>query len=125
LVVVWFGGIVGQVLVDLFADGLIRLTDWSLSLSAPAGRPAAYFGVQADARTIAEMSRRFWLGVVYMMAHGWTFSYFWTSAALLYLGLRHEVDGTPWTQIDPPGIDSRAPAPQSLASGNQGAAPTP
>ena len=39
-----------------------------------------------------------------LVAHGWAYSFFWTAAALIYLWLRHEVDGTPWEDLDPPGV---------------------
>ena len=41
------------------------------------------------------------LGAVGLLAHGWIYSFVWTAAALLYLWLRHAVDGTPWTEIEP------------------------
>ena len=34
--------------------------------------------------------------------HGWIYGYFWTSATIIYLILRQDVDGTPWHAIVPP-----------------------
>jgi hypothetical protein len=50
---------------------------------------------------IAGATHAFWLGVVYLIAHGWIFSFFWTAAAYLYLWLRLDVDGSPWYEIEP------------------------
>jgi hypothetical protein len=47
-------------------------------------------------------THRFWLSAVRLVANAWVFSYFWTAATLLYFWLRHDVDGTPTTAIDPP-----------------------
>ena len=99
----WGVGMAGLALVDLLAMGVIRLTQWSLSLSGPAPSIASLFSSNSpDQRTVAAATHRFWLGGVRLLAHAWVFSYFWTAAALLYLWLRHEVDGTPTTIIDPP-----------------------
>ncbi len=108
-------GLAGLALVDLLADGIIHLTRWSLSLSGP--RPlisALFLGNATDAGTVAVAAHRFWLGAVRLLAHAWIFSYFWTAAAILYLWLRCDVDGTPTTVIDPPGASmARDGAPSS------------
>ena len=43
-----------------------------------------------------------------LVAHAWAYSFFWTAAAHIYLWLRHEVDGTPWEDLDPPGVPASA-----------------
>jgi hypothetical protein len=104
LAIAWFIGLAGLALVELLAGGVIHLTRWSLSLSGP--RPlisALFLGGDVDAGPVAAMTHHFWLGAVRLLAHAWIFSYFWTAAAVLYLWLRHDVDGTPATVIDPPG----------------------
>jgi hypothetical protein len=118
----WLAGIVGLLFVDLFAEGLIRLTHWSLSFSAPSSLLAALFS-QGDPSvgTVAASTHRFWLGAVRLLAQGWIFSFFWTTSAVLYLWIRHEVDGTPWTEIDPPGVheagaSSPVPAPAGASA---------
>jgi hypothetical protein len=40
--------------------------------------------------------------MVILFAKSWTYSFFWTAAALLYLWLRHDVDGTSWSECEPP-----------------------
>jgi hypothetical protein len=104
LAIAWFIGLAGLALVDLLAGGVIHLTRWSLSLTGPRPLISGLFqGSDADAGTVAAMTHRFWLRAVRLLAHAWIFSYFWTAAAVLYLWLRHDVDGTPATLIDPPG----------------------
>jgi hypothetical protein len=44
----------------------------------------------------------FWLSLVAFVAHAWIYSYFWTSATIVYLVLRQDVDGTPWHKIAAP-----------------------
>ncbi len=44
----------------------------------------------------------FWLGVVGLLVHAWIYAYFWTSATIIYLILRQDVDGTPWHAIAVP-----------------------
>jgi hypothetical protein len=103
LALAWLAGIVGLVVVDLLAEGVIDLTHWSLSLSAPGTVTADLFAEGgARAGSVAASTHRFWLGAVHLLASGWTFSFFWTAAAGLYLWLRYEVDGTPWTEVDLP-----------------------
>ena len=50
------------------------------------------------ARTVAAWPA-FWRGVVGLLARGWIYAYFWTAASFIYLLLRHDVDGTPWTDV--------------------------
>jgi hypothetical protein len=121
LALIWPVGIVGLLFVDLFAKGLIHLTSWSLALSSPGVRIALLFGgTDTTAGAIATATHGFWLGTVRLLAHGWVFSFFWTSAALLYLWLRHDVDGTPWTEIDPPGVPLKPGASPAGAVGDAG-----
>ena len=53
--------------------------------------------------------------MVNLVAHGWAYSFFWTAAALIYLWLRHDVDGTPWEEIDPPTIPPTGLITETLA----------
>jgi hypothetical protein len=102
LAAAWLAGVVGLFVIDLLAGGVIRLTEWSLSLSARGSVISTLFGRgDLDTGTVAAATHRFWLGAVRLLAQGWAFSYFWTAAAVLYLGLRHEVDGKAWNEIDP------------------------
>jgi hypothetical protein len=101
LVLVWFEGIVGLLLVDFLTGALARLTQWGLGLTAPAGLVRAFFGgAGSPGSAVATATHAFWLGAVRLVAHGWAYSFFWTAAALIYLWLRHDVDGTPWSEIE-------------------------
>jgi hypothetical protein len=103
LVLAWLEGIVGLILVDLFAEGMIRLTLWGLGLTAGDAQMAVLFGRSSAAAVVtAAGTHPFWLGVVGILARSWIYSFFWTAAALLYLWLRNDVDGTPWSDCDPP-----------------------
>jgi hypothetical protein len=112
----WLAGLVGLVGVDLLAEGVIRLTQWSLSLSGGRALPEALFWHRdLAAGTAAAATHGFWLGLVRLLAHGWTYSFVWTAGAFLYLWLRQEVDGTPWTEIDPV-LATPAPSPGPSAA---------
>jgi hypothetical protein len=101
-------GLAGLELVDWLAGGVLRMTRWSLSLDGPPSQISALFGRGPLAEgTAAAASHRFWLGAVRLLAEAWVYSYFWSAATLLYLWIRHEVDGTPTTVIDPPGAAAR------------------
>jgi hypothetical protein len=102
LVFIWLEGMIGLQLVDLLISGLLRVTQWGLGLTAPEGLVPTFFGgAGTPAGVIAISTHAFWLGVVRLLAHGWAYSFYWTSAALVYLWLRHDVDGTPWSEIEP------------------------
>ncbi len=110
LAIAWVLGLAGLVLVDLLAGGVLHLTRWSLSLTGPGPRISDLFsgsGAEAAGK-VAYATHRFWLSAVRLVADAWVFSYFWTAATLLYVWLRHDVDGKPATVIDPP-----APGPAS------------
>ncbi len=115
--IAWVTGLAGLALMDLLAGGVIRLTQWSLSLSGPGADIAAAFGSgDVDSNTAAARMHAFWLGAVRLFAQAWAFSYFWTAATLLYLWLRTDVDGTPVTAIDPPGMPATSAASPDAAS---------
>lgn len=110
IAIAWACGLAGLVLVDLLAGGAVQLTHWSLSLSGPDSTIAVLFGMGTEgSNTVAGRTHRFWLGTVRLVVHAWVFSYFWTAATLLYFWLRHEVDGTPTSLIDRPGLSAASP----------------
>lgn len=97
-------GLVGLTLVDWLAAGIVRLTQWSLALAGPRSQIEALIrGEGADPGTVSGATHRFWMGSVGLLAHAWVYSYFWSAATLIYLWLRHEVDGTPPAVVDPSG----------------------
>ena len=78
---------------------------WTLllsSLSAPASSLAGLTDPGAGERTIARTIAAwpaFWRGVIGLLIRGWIYAYFWTAASFIYLLLRHDVDGTPWSDV--------------------------
>ena len=110
-------GLLGLIVVDLLATGVIRLTQWSLSLSGDRRLTESLLDPNDNgAATVAAVTHRFWLGAVYLLAHAWIYCYFWTSASFLYLWLRHEVNGTPSSEIDRPDAPTaRSIGPNELA----------
>jgi hypothetical protein len=105
----WLEGLIGITLMDLLAGGVLRLTEWGLGLSAPASQMVAIFDRAVGTYSpVTAATHSFWLGVVSLVAAAWAYSFFWTAAAHIYLWLRHEVDGTPWEDLDPPGVPATA-----------------
>jgi hypothetical protein len=101
LVFAWLEGIIGLMFVVLLTEGLLGLTQWGLGLTAPAGLLTALFDAAGSpGGAVVTATHAFWVGVVRLAAHGWAYSFFWTAAALIYLWLRHDVDGTPWSEIE-------------------------
>ena len=54
LALAWLAGIVGLIVVDLLAEGVIDLTHWSLSLAAPGTVTADLFAEGASRRSIIQ-----------------------------------------------------------------------
>jgi hypothetical protein len=101
----WLEGMIGIILMDLLAAGVLRLTEWGLGLTGPAIQIAAIFGRAGGLDSpVSSAVHSFWLGALRLIAHAWAYSFFWTAATHIYLWLRHEVDGTPWEDLDPPGV---------------------
>jgi hypothetical protein len=128
LALAWGLGVVGLVFVDLFARVVVGLTEWALHFAAPGERLATLFspGSGAAAGSTAAALHAYWLSAVGVLAHAWIYSYFWTTAAILYLLLRRDVDGTDWHDIavadrtiaanaPPPGAPATAPEPEARA----------
>ena len=99
----WALGILGVIVVDLFARTTVHLTQWGLSFGAPGDILGTLFqGGTAPVAPAARAVHTFWLGLVGLVAHAWIYSYFWTATVIVYLILRQDVDGTPWHVIAPP-----------------------
>jgi hypothetical protein len=93
-------GCVGLVFVDVFARLVVHLAGWSLSFGGPGTTVWAFFGRGGpDAPPPDLGSHRFWLGCVALLVRAWVFSAFWTASTVIYLLLRRDVDGTPWSTI--------------------------
>ena len=118
IVLAWLVGTVGLVFVDVFARVVVHLAEWGLSFSAPRDVLLALWGGAAAGASTAAWVHSFWIGVVRLIAHAWVYSYFWTSSAIVYLLLRHSVDGTPFHELSiaaepAASFGSSAPAPRA------------
>ena len=68
----WLEGMIGIVLMDLLASGVLRLTEWGLGLTGPATELAAIFGrAGGPVSPVSTAAHAFWLGVVSLVAHAW------------------------------------------------------
>jgi hypothetical protein len=98
----WLIGIPGFLLAEVFASSLVHLAIWSMSLTAP-GSSLANLGYPVPPATaiprIDASFQTFWRELINLLAHAWAYAYFWSSASLLYLLIRHTVDGTAWSEI--------------------------
>lgn len=100
--IAWATGLAGLALAELLVETVIRLAEWSVTMTGPGPEIAALFdGSGPRPAGPAAAAHRFWLGVARFAGQAWVYSYFWTAASLIYLGLRHEVDGTPASVVDP------------------------
>lgn len=100
-------GVVGWFVVGLFADGVIRLTYWSASLGTEfmAGGDNYTPRIQQIQDVASGLDTTdsnalwagagmigLWVGLVHMVAVAFAFSFFWTTATMIYLLLRHDAD---------------------------------
>jgi hypothetical protein len=97
-------GIPALVVVDLLSGAVQHLAAWGVSLATPAAlvpllHPSA--GSEPGSLPAALAIAGFWRAVVDLLRRGWVFAYFWTSAASIYVLLRHDVDGTPLSSVSP------------------------
>lgn len=93
-------GAAGLIFVDVFARLVVHLSAWGLSFGAPSKLVSAlYHGAEPDVSPTVLQTHSFWIGIVAILVRSWIYSFFWTSASLIYLLLRKDVDGTPLTKI--------------------------
>jgi hypothetical protein len=115
-VLAWALGTVGLLVVSVFARSVESLAIWGLSFGAPDDLLIRLFlGGRAEDTSTAAMIHTAWITLVHLLAYGWVFSYFWTCAVIIYLLLRHDVDGTDWCDIDQPSTVAATHAPQPAA----------
>ena len=98
-------GVVGLAAVGLLGRLVLHLAGWSMAIVGPdewlnerftqGGSPVLRSTFGADRFGDRALSGTIWTRVVGLFAYGWAYSYVWSATARLYLGLRHEVDGTP------------------------------
>jgi hypothetical protein len=98
--VAWIAGIAGLFLVSVFAHGIVRLAAWGLSFGAPDFLLIDYIYTDLEPETLPAMIHSWWYArLVPLLVLGWIYAFFWSSAAMIYLLLRQDVDGTVWEDI--------------------------
>ena len=100
-------GAIGWLVVELFADGIVRLTFWSISWGTD-----SFVGQDVDVRRIDHIRHiaggnveaettllwfgaraiGLWGGLVRVVELAFAFSFFWSATTMIYLLLRHDVD---------------------------------
>lgn len=95
----WVAGAVGWAVVRLLAALVIHLARWGLAFGGPDGRIDRLFLGGEASGTAEASSHAFWIFFVRLLAHGWIYSYFFTSVTLIYLLLRRDVDGTSFSDL--------------------------
>jgi hypothetical protein len=100
--VAWLAAIPGLLVVDVLAVSVVHLATWCLSLSAPAASLAGLnYPIPSGAAVpqSATAFQGFWRGFVVLLDQSWVYVYFWSAASIIYLLLRHDVDGTSWGDV--------------------------
>ena len=99
VLVSWVAGALGLIIVWIFAALVIQMAQWGLSFGGPDGRIADLFAGGARSGDPAKTVHGFWIYMVRLFAHGWIYSYFFTSAAMIFVLLRRDVDGAPYSDL--------------------------
>ncbi|MDB5349168.1 MAG: hypothetical protein JWN86_415 [Planctomycetota bacterium] len=109
----WAAGVIGLLVVMFFAWLVVHLAQWGLSFGGPSNRIGGLFfgGPKIDGSTPARVHAA-WLTVVRLLTHGWIYSYFFTSATLIFVLLRHEVDGAAFHDLGGTGAEDLPFAPE-------------
>jgi hypothetical protein len=94
------GGI-GLTFVELVSRLIVHFTAWGLSFGGPSPTISTLYSLSGGSHALglAAGLHAFWLTMVGTLVHAWAYSYFWTTAVAIYLLLRRDVDGTPWSTI--------------------------
>ena len=118
----WAVGTIGLAFVEVFAGLVLHLSQWAVSFGAPRGLLSGLirYDMPSTVVPLARDFHAFWLSVVRLLVHGWVYSYFWASAAIIYLLLRHDVDGTPWQNVALAGREAPAPAAPAPSPSTEG-----
>ncbi|HEY2157130.1 MAG TPA: hypothetical protein VGH33_15995, partial [Isosphaeraceae bacterium] len=96
-------GVIGLAMVGLFVVSALTLADWSTSLGAPRHEGFRFLDPSSADRAGLPMVAHFWTEAVEFLAAGWIYSYVWSASAIVYLLLRHDVDGAELHEVYVPG----------------------
>ena len=88
-------GVLGLIVVDLFARGVWQLTTWSVSWGSGGGlmRKAIFNTGLSGSDAWGANVLDFWNGCVRLVVGGYAFAFFWTAVSAAYLLLRYDADG--------------------------------
>jgi hypothetical protein len=114
--IAWVLGALGATLASFAARLILHLTIWGVGFGGPDARVLLLYLDGPLTRSTAGSFHYLWVSAVALLAYSWTFSYFWSAAAQIYLLLRHEVDGAPWDDIALPREESSIPIPRDIAA---------
>ena len=101
-------GLVGLAVFGLFVTVALGLADWSLGLGAPSEVGFRFLRPGMVETSGLPVVARFWNAAIEMVVSGWAYSYLWSSSALIYLVLRHDVDGNEIHDIFDPAREAEA-----------------
>jgi hypothetical protein len=104
-------GAVGLVLVEQLARLVVHLAGWGLAIGGPEGRIAPGFAWSGGGLGSWPVGWNRWREGIGLVLHAWAFSYAWSVKARIYVILRGEVDGTPWSDLYRPEEDDESFAP--------------
>lgn len=102
LAIVWASATVGLIVVGAFARLVVHLALWSQSFTAPDALLLTAYQVGSQSTEVAaagSATAGFWLLLVGLITKGVVVSLFWSSMVLVYLMIRHDVDGTSWHDV--------------------------
>jgi hypothetical protein len=98
-------GVLGMFVVHLFAGSVEGLTAWGISWGSGVEDASRAINGVVDPEKLGTLDRwgigliDFWQGIVRAIVIGFAFAFFWTSAAAVYLLLRHDADGAELDEV--------------------------
>jgi len=99
ILVAGFIGWLGWIFVQNFASGIVWMSYWAAGWGTGNEVLQKLLGVGEETGGFGPVMIRFWAGCVKLLAVGFLFSYFWSSAAGIYLLLRRDVDATETDEV--------------------------
>lgn len=99
-------GIAGWLVVWLFSEMVIALSEWTAALGMGAERlHQLVTAPNVDALSSLDRFAAYcifgWVALLRSIASGYAYAFFWTAFAGVYLLLRHDVEATPLDDVDP------------------------
>jgi hypothetical protein len=94
-------GLLGLMVVSLFAGAVEQLAFWGVSWGSGAerAREAAAVAAGGSHHEFGAGLFLFWHGVIRLVVLGFAFAFFWTAATAIYLLLRYDADGADLNEV--------------------------